>query len=172
MTNAYATIGGWNDPDMLVVGLYGKKGAPSTDLGGSGCTDEEYQSQMSLWCLMAAPLMITCDVRNMNEATRRILSNKDLIAIDQDVLGKQAKRVFKDTIWQVFVKPLANGDIALGILNVSDKEQLASFNLAELGILQKSKAQDLWSKDKFSVKSKIKTRVKSHETKVYRLSKK
>ncbi len=169
--DAYATIGGWNDPDMLVVGLYGKKGAPSTDLGGNGCTDEEYQSQMSLWCLMAAPLMITCDVRNMNEATRRILSNKELIAIDQDVLGKQAKRVLKTDTWQVFIKPLANGDIALGILNVSDKDQLAVFNLSELGILQKNKAQDLWTKEKFRLKGRIKTLIKSHETKVYRLSK-
>jgi alpha-galactosidase len=67
----YAGPGHWNDPDMLVVGLYGKKG-PSGDLGGVGCNDIEYQSQMSLWCLMAAPLMASCDVRNINEATKSI----------------------------------------------------------------------------------------------------
>ncbi len=87
----HAGSGHWNNPDMLVVGLYGKDG-PSGDRGGNGCSDVEYQSQMSLWCLMAAPLMVSCDVRSMNETTRRILLNKDIIAIDQDPLEKQAVR--------------------------------------------------------------------------------
>src|SRR5699024_10402832 len=85
----YAGPGHWNDPDMLVVGLYGKEG-PSGDLGGVGCTDVEYRSQMSLWCLMAAPLMVSCDPRSMNEVTKKILMNKDILAIDQDPIGKQA----------------------------------------------------------------------------------
>ncbi len=168
----YAKPNAWNDPDMLIVGLYGKKGAPSSDLGGNGCTDVEYQSQMSLWCLMAAPLMITCDVRNMNEATRNILTNKEIIAIDQDRLGKQAKRVVHNEIWQVFVKPLANGDVALGILNVSDKTQTADINLSEIGIFGKRKGKNLWSKEIISLKrnGKIKVKVNPHETKVYRLT--
>ncbi|TXH20239.1 MAG: glycoside hydrolase family 27 protein [Chitinophagaceae bacterium] len=168
--HAYAGPGGWNDPDMLVVGLYGKKG-PSGDLGGTGCTDVEYQSQMSLWCLMAAPLMITCDVRNMNEATKRILTNKDIIAIDQDPLGIQAERkIFNDT-WQVFVKPLANGDIALGVLNTSDKTQTININLPELGIANKTVATDVWSKSNIKIKNTMKLSVAAHETKVYRISK-
>lgn len=168
--HAYAGPGGWNDPDMLVVGLYGKKG-PSGDLGGVGCTDTEYQSQMSLWCLMAAPLMVTCDVRNMNDATKRILLNKDIIAIDQDVLGRQAERKIKNDIWQVFVKPLANGDMALGILNTSDKTQTIQLNLAELGIANKTRAFDVWSKAHTNIGNNFKVTVASHETKVYRLSK-
>ncbi len=169
--SAYAGPHHWNDPDMLVVGLYGKKGAPSSDLGGHGCTDTEYQSQMSLWCLMAAPLMITCDVRNMNEATRTILTNKDMIAIDQDPLGKQAERVVNNESWQIFVKPLSNGDVALGILNVSDKTQTITVDLSQLGITNKHKAKDLWSKKTINIKKqgKIKVKVASHETKVYRL---
>ena len=168
--HAYAGPGGWNDPDMLVVGLYGKKG-PSGDLGGVGCTDTEYQSQMSLWCLMAAPLMITCDVRNMNEATKRILTNKDIIAIDQDPLGVQAERkIFNDT-WQVFVKPLANGDIALGVLNISDQTQTINLSLPELGIANKTVATDVWSKSNLKIKNTMKLSVASHETKVYRISK-
>lgn len=167
----YAGPNGWNDPDMLVVGLYGKKGAPSSDLGGTGCTDTEYQSQMSLWCLMASPLMITCDVRNMNDATRRILTNKEIIDINQDTLGKQAERKVKNDVWQIFTKPLANGDVALGILNVTDKTQTAEVDLAALGITGKTIAHDLWNKNTFKVKGKIKTTIASHETKVYRLSK-
>lgn len=167
----YAGPNGWNDPDMLVVGLYGKKGAPSSDLGGTGCTDTEYQSQMSLWCLMASPLMITCDVRNMNEATRSILLNKDIIAIDQDSLGKAAKRVINSNNQQVFVKPLANGDIALGVLNTADKAQHLVLNLEELGISGKSVAFDLWSKKNLKVKGLMKIQVAAHETKVFRLKK-
>lgn len=166
----YAGPNGWNDPDMLVVGLYGKKGAPSTGLGGTGCTDTEYQSQMSLWCLMAAPLMITCDVRNMNEATKRILTNKDIIAIDQDPLGIQAERKLKTDLLQIFVKPLSNGDVALGILNTSDQEQTAEVNPETLGIFNKRKAKDLWSGQTMKTGKRIKVKMAAHETKVFRLS--
>ena len=166
----YAGPNGWNDPDMLVVGLYGKKGAPSTDLGGTGCTDTEYQSQMSLWCLMAAPLMITCDVRNMNEATKRILTNKDIIAIDQDPLGIQAERKLKTDLLQIFVKPLSNGDVALGILNTSDQEQTTEVNPQTLGIFNKRKAKDLWSGQTMKTGKRIKVKMAAHETKVFRLS--
>ena len=166
----YAGPNGWNDPDMLVVGLYGKKGAPSTDLGGTGCTDTEYQSQMSLWCLMAAPLMITCDVRNMNEATKRILTNKDIIAIDQDPLGIQAERKLKTDLLQIFVKPLSNGDVALGILNTSDQEQTIEVNPKTLGIFNKRKAKDLWSGQTMKTGKRIKVKMAAHETKVFRLS--
>ena len=166
----YAGPNGWNDPDMLVVGLYGKKGAPSTDLGGTGCTDTEYQSQMSLWCLMAAPLMITCDVRNMKEATKRILTNKDIIAIDQDPLGIQAERKLKTDLLQIFVKPLSNGDVALGILNTSDQEQTIEVNPETLGIFNKRKAKDLWSGQTMKTGKRIKVKMAAHETKVFRLS--
>lgn len=166
--DAYAGPSGWNDPDMLVVGLYGGKG-PSGDLGGIGCTDTEYQSQMSLWCLMAAPLMVTCDIRNMNDATKKILLNKDIIAIDQDPLGKQAKRVVANDNWQIFVKPLENGDIALGILNVAEKKQKIKINLSSLNIFGKTKAFDLWSKKITKIKNTFEIDVESHETKVFRL---
>ncbi len=168
--HAYAGPNGWNDPDMLVVGLYGKKGAPSSDLGGVGCTDVEYQSQMSLWCMMAAPLMITCDVRNMNEATKNILTNKDIIAIDQDTLGRQAERKIYNDKWQVFVKPLSNGDLALAVLNATDKTQKINLDLEALGIINKSKAFDVWSKSTIKTNKTLTLNVNSHETKVFRFS--
>lgn len=166
----YAKIGAWNDPDMLVVGLHGKPGAPSTDLGGVGCTDVEYQSQMSLWCLMAAPLMITCDLQNMSKETVNILMNRDIIAINQDVAGKQAKRIIKTSDWQVFLKELSYGDYALGVLNTGEKENTIDINLKEIGISGKIKAKDLWSKKTFGIRKKISVKAAAHETKVYRLS--
>lgn len=166
----YAKIGAWNDPDMLVVGLHGKPGAPSTDLGGVGCTDVEYRSQMSLWCLMAAPLMITCDLQNMSKETVNILMNRDIIAINQDAAGKQAKRIIKTSDWQVFLKELSDGDYALGVLNTGEKENTIDINLKEIGISGKIKAKDLWSKKTFGIRKKISVKAAPHETKVYRLS--
>ena len=166
----YTRRGAYNDPDMLIVGLYGKKG-PSGDLGGVGCSDIEYQSQISLWCLMAAPLMISLDLENMNDATKKILMNKDIIAIDQDSLNIQAERIINDGVWQVFIKPLANGDVAIGILNTSERPQTANILLADIKVFDKTKAKDIWSGEIKQLNGKISTKVAAHETKVYRLSK-
>ncbi len=166
----YAKPGAYNDPDMLLAGLYGKKG-PSGDLGGIGATDTEYQSQMSLWCMMGAPLMISLDIKNMNAATRKILLNKEIIEINQDSKTVQAERIFRNDTWQVFVKPLTNGDVAVAILNTSDRSQPANFLLADLGLYGKSRAKDVWSGKMVNFNKKLNTKVESHETKVYRFLK-
>lgn len=168
--SAYSGPGRWNDPDMLVVGLYGKKG-PSGDLGGTGMTDTEYQSQMSLWSMMAAPLIATNDVRNMNEATRNILLNQEIIAINQDTLGKQAVRKINDKTWNVFVKPLANGDYAVAILNRSEREQDYQLNFSDVGIDGKYNIRDVWMHRNVGKSNGWKGKVASHETKVFRLKK-
>ncbi|MBL7728358.1 MAG: glycoside hydrolase family 27 protein [Dinghuibacter sp.] len=165
----YAGKGYWNDADMLVVGLYGKKG-PSGALGGTGCTDVEYQSQMSLWCLMAAPLMVSCDVRNMNEATKRILLNRAAIAINQDSLGIQATRKIINATTQVFIKPLANGDIALGVLNTSNKTENIQLNLPALAVPKKKKITDVWSGSTQAYQEQLSISPAAHETLLYRIS--
>ena len=166
----FAGDGGWNDPDMLIVGLYGRKG-PSGDLGGIGCTDVEYQSNMSLWCLMAAPLMVSCDVANMNEATKRILTNKNILAIDQDKLGKQAVRKINNNGWQVFVKPLENNETAIGILNTAKNAEKFEIDLATLGLEGKYTTLNSWNKEVKKNQKKLSYTVASHETVVLRLSK-
>ena len=166
----YAGPGRWNDPDMLVVGLYGKKG-PSGDLGGTGMTDTEYQSQMSLWSMMAAPLIATNDIRNMNEATSRILLNPEIISINQDALGKQATRKIKDDTWNVFVKSLANGDYAVAILNRSESDQDYQLNFSGIGLDGKYIVRDVWMRKDIGKSNTWKGTVASHETKVFRLKK-
>ncbi|HUC80860.1 MAG TPA: glycoside hydrolase family 27 protein [Flavisolibacter sp.] len=165
----YAGPGGWNDMDMLVVGLYGKKG-PSGDLGGTGCTDTEYQSQMSLWCMLNSPLAATNDVRTMNEATKRILLNKEVIALNQDPLGRQAERKLSDSVWNVFVKTLANGDYAVALLNRSDVAQKTTVDFKSLGLTGVYAVRDLWEGKNLGKKKAWKGEVRSHETKVFRLS--
>ena len=167
---SYAGPGHWNDLDMLVVGLYGKKG-PSGDLGGVGCTDEEYQSQMSLWSIMNSPLAATNDVRNMNTETKRILLNDEVIAINQDALGKQAVCKIKNELWSVFVKPLANGDFAIAILNRSETVQNFKIGFAELGLNDTYEIKDLWKHKVIGKDKKWNGKVQSHETKLFRLKK-
>ncbi|NGY38537.1 glycoside hydrolase family 27 protein [Flavobacterium sp. XN-5] len=166
----YAGPGHWNDMDMLVVGLYGKEG-PSGALGGTGCTDAEYQSQMSLWSIMNSPLAATNDLRKMNAETKRILLNTEVIAINQDVLGKQAVSKVKNEKWSVFVKPLSNGDFAVAILNRADNTQKANFNFAELGLTGNYEIRDVWQHKVIGKGKKWDGKVLSHETKLFRLKK-
>ena len=168
--DSYAGPGHWNDMDMLIVGLYGKKG-PSGDLGGVGCTDTEYQSQMSLWSIMNSPLAATNDVRKMNAETKRILLNKEVIAINQDLLGKQAVCKIKNESWNVFVRPLANGDFAIAILNRTDADQNSKINFAELGLNGNYEIRDLWQHKVIGKGKKWDGKVQPHETKLFRLKK-
>lgn len=166
----YAGPGHWNDMDMLVVGLNGKKG-PSGDLGGTGCTNTEYQSQMSLWSIMASPLAATNDLRRMDEETKRILLNKEVIAINQDILGKQAARQVNDKIWTILLKPLQNGDYALAILNRTETSQIKVCDFSSLGLNGKYQIKDLWQHQVVGKDKKWKGSVNAHETKLFRLSK-
>ncbi|MCW5941688.1 MAG: glycoside hydrolase family 27 protein [Fimbriimonadaceae bacterium] len=117
----YAGPNGWNDPDMMVVGMYGKG-----NVGAGGCSDSEYLCHFALWCLLASPLMIGCDVRAMNDATLSLLANPGLLRISQDSLGVQARRIAPEkdewdwSDFPVFAKPLADGTIAVGLFNLSD----------------------------------------------------
>lgn len=168
--DSFAGPGRWNDMDMLVVGLNGKKG-PSGDLGGTGCSDTEYQSQMSLWAILASPLVATNDLRTMKDDIKRILLNKEVIGINQDPAGKQAKKVLNNENWTVLLKPLANGDYALAVLNRSEKAQKADFELLKLGLTGSYQMQDLWNTSLIAKGKKLSGIVKSHETKLIRLKK-
>ena len=167
---AYAGPGYWNDMDMLVVGLYGKKG-PSGDLGGIGCNDTEYQSQMSLWSIMNSPLAASNDVRTMNAETKRILLNEEVIAINQDALGKQAVCKIKNELWSIFMRPLANGDFAVAILNRSETKQNSKISFAELGLNDVYEIKDLWQHKVIGKDKKWSGKVLGHETKLFRLKK-
>lgn len=167
----YAGPGHWNDPDMLIVGLRGKSG-PAKDYGGNGCTDTEYRTNMSLWAMMASPLIATNDVRSMDEVTREILTNEEVIAINQDSLGKQAYPVpFGDSV-QVFVKELANGDIALAVFNRAKSEKASAINFSALGFPGKYEIRDCWKHENISGEWQWRGKLASHETKLLRLRKK
>ena len=114
----YAGPGRWNDPDMLEV-------------GNGGMTTEEYRTHFSLWCMLASPLMAGNDLENMTPETKSILLNKEMIAIDQDTLGRQATCYRENADYQIWVKTLANNEKAVCLLNKSDEKKsvLVDFEL-------------------------------------------
>ena len=124
-----------NDMDMLVVGMYGKGGTEYISAGG--CTDEEYQTHFSLWAMMNSPLMIGCDVRNLNDATKKILLNRDIIAINQDMECRSPFRLnCLSNSPDVFtlVKFLSNGDIAVGMFNMGDVPAMVTVDFWDMGL--------------------------------------
>jgi alpha-galactosidase len=156
---------GWNDPDMLIVGLNGKSHH------GGGCTEAEYRSQFSLWCLLAAPLLAGNDVRTMDTFTKEILLNSELIAVNQDELGVPAWRVKKMAGYEVWKKPMKNGDVVIGLLNLGDNTAMFDVTFRDILVQGTYRVRDLWTKADIGVYDQsLSLEVQSHETRVLRFS--
>lgn len=133
----YSAPGGWNDPDLLMVGLNGRGICNLTAGELRGCTPAEYRSHFALWCMQAAPLITVADIRNIDTASLALLTNRDLIAIDQDRLGKGGYLIYdKDSI-EVVRKELAGGDLALCVFNRSGRPAKVSLDV--------QKDLDIWT---------------------------
>lgn len=129
----YAAPGHWNDPDML-------------EIGNGGMTDDEYRTHMSLWSILAAPLLAGNDLRSMSPAILEILTNREVIAVNQDKAGKQGRRVAQSGEQEVWVRPLADGGHAIGMFNRSAAPATVSLKWAELGPkASPKKGRDLWT---------------------------
>jgi alpha-galactosidase len=130
----YAGPGHWNDPDMLEV-------------GNGGMTTTEYRSHFSFWCLLAAPLMAGNDLANMTPEIKEILTNKEVIAVDQDGMGQQGHRVRKDGDTEVWARPLKDGSRAVILFNRGENESQVSVSWEEIGYPGHLSAtvRDLWA---------------------------
>jgi alpha-galactosidase len=129
----FAGPGHWNDPDMLLVGL-GKM------------TDDENRSQMSLWCLLAAPLIAAADLRTVSPSTLAILTNPEVIAIDHDRLGLQGRRVTAQGPLEVWTKQLADGSKAVGLFNRGEGSMPITAYFKDLGVGEAAVVRDLWKR--------------------------
>ena len=172
---SYAGPGHWNDPDMLEV--------------GNGLSVNQDRAHFTMWCMMASPLILGNDVRNMSDETKAILTNRDLIAIDQDKLGVQGLRFLIREGLEYWFKPLSNGDWAMTIFNPTRQSLSCSlnwqdFNLTDKEVSKRSTAFDqhvykiknLWTgrmEGKTTLKSKIerKVSVPAQDVITYRLIK-
>jgi alpha-galactosidase len=156
----FAGPGHWNDADMLEV-------------GNGGMTATEYRSHFSLWAMMASPLMAGNDIAHMDESTRSILLNKEVVAIDQDRLGVQGHRVWKDGDREVWVKPLSGGAKALLLFNRSAAPAMIRATADQFGWPPqlRVRVRDLWlHKDEARWSGSIQAVVEPHGVAMFRLT--
>jgi alpha-galactosidase len=138
-TASYAGPGHWNDPDML-------------EIGNGGMTEEEYRTHMSLWAITAAPLLAGNDIRSMSPAIRKILMNAEVIAVDQDRHGRQASPSRHGDM-ESWVKPMADGSVAVVIVNLGASEANATLTAGELGLSGTLRfARNLWTHSEVGLK--------------------
>ncbi len=130
----YGGVGCFNDMDMLVTGMRGKG-----HVGIGGCTYEEYKLHMSVWAILASPLMIGCDIRSLNDETRELLTNRGMLSINQDARGCRAyianeEEVRMSDVSPVFVRSLEGGDIAVCFTNLGDTDARGVLQAAQMGL--------------------------------------
>lgn len=158
--SAAAGPGHWNDPDMLEV-------------GNGGMTPDEYRAHFSLWAIMAAPLISGNDLRTMDDTTKSILLNREVIAVDQDSLGVQGTLIYESKVGlQVWMKPLKDGSRAVVLLNRSEAPAEFGISLARLGLRARTATvRDLWAhKDLGSVKDDFRALVPARGVVMVRIS--
>jgi len=166
----YAKPGNWNDPDMLVVGRVGW-GKPHP----SRLTPDEQYTHISLWCLLSAPLLIGCDMTKFDDFTLNLLSNDEVIALDQDALGKSAMCVLTNGTVRVFEKELEDGGRALGFFNLGATPASLDFTqFAVTGFSGKQHVRDLWRQmdlpDVDAVNGVLPLTIPAHGVMLYKLT--
>lgn len=135
----FAGPGHWNDPDMLVVGKVGWGNLHPTRL-----TPNEQYTHISLWCLLAAPLLIGCDMTELDAFTLGLLTNDEVLEVDQDPLGKQAARLAREGETEVWGKPMEDGSWAVGLFNRAREPQRVVASWKDLGLAGPQRVRDLW----------------------------
>lgn len=164
----YAGPGHWNDPDML-------------EIGNGGMNPDEYKTHFSMWAMMAAPLMAGNDVRVMDELTKEILNNEDVIAVDQDLRGEQGRKFLDMGEHEIWAKPLSNGEVAVCFLNRSHQPWKLDYNwkkytmyfVRDVSVLRNVyNVYDLWKhKNIGKTDEMLKTEIPVHGVLMVRLSK-
>lgn len=157
----YAGPGHWNDPDMLEV-------------GNGKLTLDEDRTHMGMWAMLAAPLLAGNNLSQLTPDVTAILTNREVIGINQDPLGKEANRVFAEGPIEIWSRPLANGDVAIAIFNFGEDENFLrgiSLHLKEAGAANGWKAHDVWAgKDLGKIKDDYKFSLPRHASLLLRLS--
>jgi alpha-galactosidase len=127
----YAGPGHWNDPDMLEV-------------GNGGMSEDEYRTHLGLWAILAAPLIAGNDLTRMTPFTVDMLTNREVIAIDQDPLGKQGYPIIQEGPFEVWIKPMVDHSVAVGLFNRSKEEDKMNVKFSDLGISGAAHVRDVW----------------------------
>jgi alpha-galactosidase len=159
----YAGPGHWNDPDMLEVG---------NQLGDRKLTMPENRAHFSLWAMLAAPLIAGNDLSAMTPEVRSVLTNRDVIAIDQDPLGKQGERAYADGEMEVWTRPLAGGGLAVAVLNLGAERYSNHpfhLDLERLGLTGVQHGRDLWTGQPVTLEDNRPILLREHDVLLVRL---
>jgi alpha-galactosidase len=136
----YAGPGHWNDPDMLVVGKVGW----GPTLHATHLTPNEQYTHISLWCLCCSPLLIGCDMTQLDDFTLNLLTNDEVLAVNQDPLGQEARRITATNDAEVWSKDMEDGTKAVGLFNRGELPQTVTVNWGDIGLRGKQPVRDLW----------------------------
>jgi alpha-galactosidase len=154
----YAGPGHWNDPDMLVVGMVGWGNLHPTNL-----TPNEQYTHISLWCLLTSPLLIGCDMTKLDDFTLGLLTNDEVLEVNQDPLGKQAALLARNGSVEVWAKQMEDGSKAVGLFNRGRIEAPVTVKWSDLGIAGKQIVRDLWpQKDLGAFENEFTAKVARH----------
>jgi alpha-galactosidase len=140
----YARPGAWNDPDYILIGYIGNARKTDEPAKMTALTPDEQYAYMSMWALMAAPLVYSGDMSRLDEFTLNVLCNAEVIDVDQDPLGKQARIVRQSEEELVLAKPMEDGSVAVGLFNLGETEKPVGVKWEELGIKGKPRVRDVW----------------------------
>jgi alpha-galactosidase len=164
----YAGPGGWNDPDYLLIGYLSNWKGQTVP---TPLTPNEQYTQVSLWSIVAAPLILSGDISRLDDFTLSLLTNDEIIDVDQDPLGKPGYRVSKNGNTEVWIRQLEDGSHAVGLFNRGESETDVSAFWKDLGISGKQSVRDLWrQKDLGDFTQKFGTQVPRHGVVMLRLS--
>jgi alpha-galactosidase len=155
--------GGWNDADMMIVGNVGW----GANLHPTRLTPDEQYTHVSLWCLLNNPLLIGCDMSTLDDFTLNLLTNNEVIAIDQNTFSAPAKPIIKNAEYEVWVKQMSKDEYAVGIFNFAETNETISFDWNTIGLDTLQMVRDLWrQKHEGDFKIAYKTSVPSHGVKL------
>ena len=132
----YGGPGGWNDPDYLLLGYLWA--------GRTRLSPQAQYSHVSLWALVAAPLIFAGDITRLDDCTLSLLCNDEVIEVDQDPLGKPGRRVAKSGDQEVWARPLEDGSLAVGLFNRGEEQATVTAKWSDLGVQGKQRVRDLW----------------------------
>ncbi|HZQ43516.1 MAG TPA: putative Ig domain-containing protein [Acidobacteriaceae bacterium] len=170
--DAYAGPGGWNDPDYILIGTVGDARKANLPPQPTSLTPAEQYSYMSMWSLMASPLFFSGDMSKLDAFTLNILDNSEVIDVDQDPLGRQAKVLRHTPQELVLVKPMADGSKAIGLFNLSSDPHTITLDWKDIGLSGTVKVRDVWrQRDLGAFKDRFTSLVPTHDVALIRIAK-
>lgn len=166
----YAGPGRWNDPDYILIGTIGNARSMSQAPKQTTLTAWEQYSYMSMWSMMASPLFFSGDMGRLDEFTLNVLCNAEVIDVNQDPLGRQARVIRKNDDELVMVKALEDGSVAVGLFNLSEQPRRVSASFADLGLTGQKRVRDLWrQQDLAPASDMVSAQIDRHGVALYRL---